>query len=197
MSVEATGGLVSRPFVQGTWSAAARLEDWRQCPVSPGLYAIGIAHPVGAIIGPTVDNQGKLGGLPDHFEVVYIGRSLERSSGIRGRLGRHFRGGRSGNRCVGMHVRAGVEFWYCVLAGTEAAALEAMYPYFVPHLRPRFNIRGELTRHLKEQHGALADYVAWPGWPYAEDLIAPAGPTSLEGVNRLAWSRPNCELSRP
>lgn len=110
MIEDAMSVLLTRPFAQGAWSAARRLVDWQQCPACEGLYAVGIPHPAGATIGPPIHNQGLLGGLPEHFDVVYIGKSLEQRTGIRGRLGKHFRGRRGGNRCIGMHVRAGVEF---------------------------------------------------------------------------------------
>ncbi len=192
----AVSGPSARPLVQGRWSAAARLADWRACPAGPGLYAIGLPAQRDVPIGLPVDNHGLLGGLPDGFDVVYVGKSLELRSGVRGRLAKHFRGGGGGNRCIGLHVRAGVEFFYCMLPGSDAAALEASYLYLVPQLRPRFNMRGELFRHMREQYAALADYVPWPGGPYTFDQIAPAGPTSIDGVNRLAWSSPSCELSR-
>ena len=70
-----------------------------------------------------------------------------------------------------------------------------MYLYFVPQLRPRFNFRGELFRHMKEQHAALPDELVRTGDHYQFDQIAPAGPTSIEGVNRLPWSSPTCEFS--
>lgn len=195
MTGDRPDSLATRPSVQRPWSPAMKLSDWRQCAAGPGLYAIGV--PAGKAIGPPVDNQGLLGGLPDNFEVVYVGKSLERRLGVRGRLAKHFRGGRGGNRCIGMHVRAGIEFWYCVLEGNQAAALETMYLYFVPKLQPRFNFRGELFRHMREQYAALGDYIPPAGGLDPADQIAAAGSTSIDGVNRLRWTSPNCEFDRP
>lgn len=186
-----------RPFAQARWSNASKLSDWRLSPSGPGLYAIGIADPPGHSIGPPPDNHGLVGGLPETLDVVYVGKSINAGQGIRGRLAKHFRGGRGGNRCIRQHVRAGVEFWFCTLSGIEAAGLESMYLYFVPHLRPRFNLRGELFRHMRDQASWMPDELTGLSEPFGNDQIAPAGATSITGANRLRWSNPLCELTRP
>jgi hypothetical protein len=171
---------------QPRWADPIKLADWKLAPATPGLYAIGVCNRPNEPPGPALDNDGKLGGLPTNLHVLYIGRSLDRTRGIRGRLSRHARG--RGNRRIARQINETSEFWFCHLVGDGAAGLETLYLYFVPGIRPEFNQRPELLRTLKEQYEALVRTDWVPLAPLCEDQIAPAGPTSIDGLGRFPWT---------
>lgn len=167
-------------WIQPRWSDCLTLADWRLAPRSHGLYAIGRA--TGSVpLGPAPDNEGKLGGLPEGLEALYVGRSTEQRYGIRGRLGRHYRG--SGNRHIAAGLGKGETFWFSVLVGPGTSGLEVMYLYSVPGFRPIFNMRPELFRAMSEMAATIGPFetAAFPP-------LVPVSDTSLLLANRLAWT---------
>lgn len=139
---------------QRRWSDPAPLEAGQRVPTGPGLYMIGCAHDERVPIGVSFDNEGKLGGYPANFHPLYIGHSLSRGRGLRGRLSCHARA--RGNRYIAMALSANVPLWSIYISGYDMAEYETIYLDLPNGIYFPFNHRSETTRALGRASEALA-----------------------------------------
>jgi hypothetical protein len=137
------------------WSDAIKLDHYRLCPKSVGLYAIGEPEDPTLPITPAIEHNAYLGRWPENFRGLYIGISLAKREGIRGRLRSHYRG----KGCKGLHayLANGTDLHFIHIPGHGATNYEAAFIHIQqPGLFP-LNDRSELKRYSRRFLSAADD----------------------------------------
>jgi hypothetical protein len=113
------------PIPTLAWSDPIKLISYRQCPKGLGLYAIGEPRNPALPITPADAYDAYLGRWPENFRGLYIGISLSKREGIKGRLRAHARG----RGCVGLksYLAAGTDLHVLYIAGIDATNYEAVF----------------------------------------------------------------------
>lgn len=101
------------------------LEQYRDCPTGPGIYAIGRARDPGSPVTASNEFDAYIFNWPDNLAPLYVGISESPGEGLRRRLRSHFRG--RGNREVAHLLGQGERLWFVVSRGREVVNFEALF----------------------------------------------------------------------
>lgn len=150
------------------WSDPIPLSQYKRAPTGTGIYAIGRQRDESTLPTASMEYDAYLGRWPDNFHPMYVGISLSKGCGIRGRLSAHSRN--KGNKCIARYQAQGTKFWFITVQGEECAEYEAGFILLKTKNQFECNVRCEITRSTQRQGEKILSAMTEQEKAYYADL---------------------------
>ena len=136
-----------------TFSTLSRLADYRNAPRGPGLYIIGVAIDPSQPVELANESDDYLWNYPTNLTLEYVGNSLSKGYGVRGRLSSHAR--KKGCKGVAEMVDQGKALWFAAASGPDYPEFEAGFLALRGENQFALNTREEYERSAMRQQRAI------------------------------------------
>ena len=135
------------------FSVVSRLKDYRNAPCGPGLYIIGVRIDAAKPVELATENNPYLGNYPENLTLEYVGNSLSKGYGVRGRLSSHAR--KKGCKGVAEMLELDKPLWFAAARGPDYPEFEALLLILRSENQFALNTREETERSVARQRRAI------------------------------------------